>query len=171
MAVGFKVKLDGRFVKEARGRIDRFYFDVGVLENKPHKVALSQKKGFKSLAGGPARKIGRKSSGLSIADVSERLRKETGINFYTKPWKAKANQDLLKFIRSFMRMITQGGKLQEKKRLENALQAVVRNPITRGDYGRNSDVTAKIKGFNRLMVDTGQLFRAIVARVRIKRVS
>jgi hypothetical protein len=171
MAATFKAKLDGRFLKQARGRIERFYFEVGVLENKAHKVAASQKKGLKNLAGGPARKIGRKKSGLTIAEVSERLRKETGINFYVKPWKSKANADILKFIHSFMRMITQGGKLKEKKRLENTLQAVVRNPITRGDYGSNSPVTQKIKGFNRLMIDTGQLFRAIKARVRIKSVS
>lgn len=171
MAVGFQVRLDKRFEKQARGRIERFYFDVGVLENKPHKVALSQKKGLKALAGGPSRKVGRKSSGLSIADVSEKLRKETGINFYSRPWKSRKNADLVRFISSFMKLITRGGKLEEKKRLENALQAVVRNPITRGEYGRNSKVTEKIKGFNRLMIDTGQLFKAIVAKVRIKSVS
>ncbi len=171
MPAKIEMKLDRRFIDQARGRIERFYFEVGVMDNKPHKKAASQKKGFKALAGGPARKTGRVPSGMTIAEVSKELRQNTGVNFYSKPWKARKNADLLRFIRSFMRLITQGGKLQEKKRLENALQAVVRNPITRGDYGRNSEVTEKIKGFNRLMIDTGQLFRAIKARVRILSVS
>lgn len=170
MAVSFRIKLDRRFEAQAKGRIEKFYFDVGVLEDRPHKAPVSQKKGLKSFAGGPARKVGRKNYGLTVADVSERLRKETRINFYTRPWKMKKNADLVLFVRSFMRIISQGGKLREKKRLENALQAIVRNPILRGDYGSNSAATQKTKGFNRLMIDTGQLFRAIKARVRIKSV-
>ena len=198
MAATFKVKLDGRFYKEAKGRIERFHFDVGVLEDKPYykpltanqarkrgykgglgnkqgplnKILPAQAKaigGLKQLAGGPARIASRRKSGLSLSQVSERLRKETGINFYTRPWKSKRGKDLVRFIQSFMRMITQGGKLAEKKRLENALQAVVRNPIVRGDYGRNARSTAKTKGFNRLMIDTGQLFKGIMARVRVNK--
>jgi hypothetical protein len=192
MPATFKIKLDQRFRKEAKGRIERFYFDVGVLENKPHKLPITannaRKAGFKknnkltpsaakafgglkTLAGGPARKISNKKSGFSIGEISEKVRSHLGINFYTRPWKSRQNADLVRFIRSFMRMITQGGKLSEKKRLENALQAVVRNPIVRGDYGKNTSATAKAKGFNRLMIDTGQLFRGIRAKVRLRRVS
>ena len=182
MATTFKVKMDGRFQKEARGRIEKFYFETGVLEDKPHRLPKKRLKGektnspglLKTYAGGPARATGRRKSGLTIAQVSERLRKNTGINFYTRPWKktaSKASTDLVRFIRSFMKLITQGGKLQEKKRLENALQAVVRNPILRGEYGKNSPATAKAKGFNRFMIDTAQLFRAIKSRVRLRRVS
>jgi hypothetical protein len=49
--------------------------------------------------------------------------------------------------------------------LTNAIQAIVRNPILRGDYGRNNLFTQKVKGFNRLMIDTGQFFNNIKARV------
>lgn len=171
MAVKMNIKLDRRFEKQARGRIERFYFDVGVLENKPHKSALSQKRGFKTLAGGPSRKVSRKNSGMTLQDVSQELRANTRINFYTRPFRSKRNQDLLRFIRAFMRLLGLQGVIREKKRVENALQAVVRNPIVRGDYGRNKKVTANIKGFNRLMIDTGQLFKGIVAKVRIRRVS
>ncbi len=187
MPATFTVKLDGRFVKEARGRIEKFSFDVGVLDDKPHKLQLTKGKAvsrlkskgagasqlteflFTTLAGGPARRIGSKASDKTIAQVSEEARRKTGINFYTRPWKSKQNRDLVRFIQSFMRLITQGGKLTEKKRLENALQAVVRNPIVRGDYGGNSHGTAKSKGFSRLLINTGQLFRAITARVRISK--
>jgi hypothetical protein len=53
----------------------------------------------------------------------------------------------------------------EMKRVQNLLQAVIRNPILRGDYGRNAMSTARNKGFNRLFIDTGQFFRAIKAKV------
>jgi hypothetical protein len=167
MPATFKVQLDKRFQKEAKGRIERFQFDVGVLDDRPHMLPA---KGIKSLAGGKARKVGRKSSGLTISQVSEELRKHLNINFYTRPFRNRRNRELVKFIGVFMAMITQGGGRSDKRRIENALQAVVRNPITRGDYGRNTRLTAKIKGFNRLMIDTGQLFKAIKARVRFRRV-
>lgn len=171
MAVKFDIKLDGRFVKEAKGRIERFWFEVGVLDEGIHKMARPSSAGLKSYAGGPARKTSRKPDGLTMSELSIKLREQSGVNFYTAPFKAKKNIDIVRFTNSFMKMITEGGKLKEKKRLENHLQAIVRNPILRGDYGRNSDVTEKIKGFNRFMIDTAQFFKAITARVRIKSVS
>ena len=81
MATTFKVKMDGRFQKEARGRIEKFYFETGVLEDKPHRLPKKRLKGektnspglLKTYAGGPARATGRRKSGLTIAQVSERL--------------------------------------------------------------------------------------------------
>jgi hypothetical protein len=60
--------------------------------------------------------------------------------------------------------------LGELKRLgfETCLQAIVRNPILKGEYGRNSRLTQKIKGFNRYMIDTAQLFKNIKADVKVK---
>jgi hypothetical protein len=49
--------------------------------------------------------------------------------------------------------------------MENLAQAIIRNPILRGDYGSNSALTRKIKGFDRFMFDTGQLFQSIKAKV------
>lgn len=166
MPVKAKASLDKRFQKRLKLRFENYVFDVGVLENRPHKQA---KAGVKTLAGGPARKISSRSSGLSVAQVSEEARKNTGINFYTRPWKSVKNREITRFVYSFFKMVSEGGKLTEKKRLENLLQAVVRNPITRGDYGGNRSLTAKIKGFSRLLIDTGQLFRSIKASVRRKR--
>ncbi len=185
---GADLKLKRNFVKQLKGRVERFHFEVGVLDDAPHKLPLTKakavgrlkKKGagaseiasflFSNLAGGPARRVGSKKSGKMISEVSESARKQTGVNFYTQPWKSRKNADLLRFLKSFFKLVTESGKLQEKKRVENALQAVVRNPIVRGDYGFNSSVTAHAKGFSRLLIDTGQLFRAIKARVRIKSV-
>lgn len=156
------IKLDRRFVTQAKGVYEKYDFTVGVLQDGPHKDAASKKKGLSSYAGGPIRKKTPQSS-LSISEVSERLRKNTGINIYTEPFQSKKNKDILAFTKIFFEVCA--GRSQPK-RAENLLQAIVRNPILRGDYGRNSKVTTKIKGFNRFMIDTAQLFKAITAKVK-----
>jgi hypothetical protein len=158
------IKLDRRFTKQAKGVFEKYNFDVGVLNDGQHKAAGV---GIKQYAGGPTRKTSNKSSGKSISQVSESLRNKTGINFYTKPFSSKKNKDVLEFVRVFFEVCV--GKSQAK-RAENLLQAIVRNPIMRGDYGKNTLKTVKAKGFNRYMIDTGQLFKAITAKV-VKRVS
>ncbi len=186
------MKLDGRFQKRLRTVFQGYAADVGVLADKPHRAPLTIKEiyrrvrakqskdatlatrfaflkaRFSEYAGGPVRKTGRKTDG-TIAGISEKLRKETGINFYTRPFSLKQNGEILKFATAFVGLFLRGGA--STKRVENLLQAIVRNPILRGDYGRNSPATAKSKGFNRFMVDTGQLFKNITAKVRGRRVS
>lgn len=157
-----KITLDKRFSKQAKGVFEKYEFQVGILEDAPHRKA---KKGIKSYAGGPARKISSQASGLTISEVSERLRKHTGINFYTKPFNSKKNKDILAFIKVFFDLCA--GRT-EARRAENFLQAIVRNPILRGDYGSNSAVTVKIKGFDRFMIDTSQLFQSIKAKVKVR---
>jgi hypothetical protein len=161
------IKLDRRFEKQAKGKFEKYDFVVGVLQDGPHKTPV---KGgtLTSYAGGPTRKVSRKPSGMTIAQVSEHLQANTGINFYSRPFNSKKNKDILNFTKSFFDLCA--GRSQAK-RCENFLQAIVRNPILRGDYGRNTGLTAKIKGFNRFMIDTGQLFRAIKAKVMVRRVS
>lgn len=168
MPVSAQIKLDRSFEKQARGVFEKYVFDVGVLNDSPHRNARSKSAGLKSVAGGPARKAGARTSGKSIAQVSEDLRHRLGLNFYTQPFRSKRNADILRFTKSFFDLCA--GR-SVKQRCENLLQAIVRNPILRGDYGRNSARTAKLKGFNRLLIDTAQLFKNIRATVRVKRVS
>lgn len=52
---------------------------------------------------------------------------------------------------------------QDVFRLENASQALVRNPILRGDYNPNSSAWAKRKGFNHWGIATGTIFKNITA--------
>jgi hypothetical protein len=163
---GLELKLDNRFLKKIKGTVEAYDFQIGVLQDKPHQLAQDKSKGLTSYASGPTRKKSRAQSGLTVSQVSEKLRKHTGINFYTKPFKSTKNKDIVKFIEEFFKVIS--GRSQPR-RLENLLQAVVRNPILRGDYGRNSTVTRGIKGFDRLMIDTGQLFKSIIAKA-VKRV-
>jgi hypothetical protein len=42
---------------------------------------------------------------------------------------------------------------------------VIRDPIRRRRYGPNSALTTRIKGFNRRLFDTGQLWQSIKAKV------
>jgi hypothetical protein len=163
---GIEIKLDNRFMKRVKGTVEKYEFQVGILQDKPHRAAADKSKGLSTYAGGPTRKKSRTESGLTVSQVSERLRKQTGINFFTRPFKSKKNKDLLRFVQEFFKIVT--GRSQPR-RAENLLQAIVRNPILRGDYGRNSRVTKDIKGFDRFMIDTGQLFKSITAKV-VKRV-
>jgi hypothetical protein len=166
MPAKVELKLDKRFYKMARGVYEKYNFDVGILKESVHKDPLSAKKyGLKNFNGGPARRTGQ-TPGLLMSQVSEELRAKVG-NFYTAPFKSKANRDIRKLLKNFFDLVQ--GRTQ-KKRLENTLQAVIRNPILRGDYGSNSELTKKIKTFDRFMIDTGQFFNAIVAKVRPNRV-
>jgi hypothetical protein len=161
------LKLDRRFTTQAKGVFEKYDMQVGVLLDSVHKRPLPKVRGLKVYAGGPARKVSSKSSGKSISEVSESLRKNSGVNFYTAPFQSKKNKDILAFSKVFFQLCA--GKTQAK-RSENYLQAIVRNPILRGDYGMNNPKTARAKGFNRFMIDTSQLFKAIIAQVKVKRV-
>lgn len=161
------LKLDSRFKKHVQGMFGKYKFEVGILEDKSHKRAKKGARGLKgqdvisSYAGGPVRKASRDDSGLNLSDVSKANRDRMGFNYLTQPFKAKSS-DIIKFSNEFFKLIF--GRSQ-KRRAENLLQAIVRNPMLRGDYGPNSPITQKIKGFDRAMIDTAQLFKAIKAKV------
>lgn len=165
-----KLQMDKRFKKNVAGRFGKFSFEVGVLEDEPHMLPKRGKRGLKgkdvlsSYAGGPIRQQSNVESGLMISEVSEALRDHLGFNYLTKPFKDKSSQ-ILQFTKEFFKLAF--GRSQ-KKRLENLLQAIVRNPMLRGDYGKNSKLTMAIKGFDRITIDTAQLFRAIKAEVKVR---
>ncbi len=138
---------------------EQYSFEVGVLQDGPHKVALPKSRGLRVVAGGPARKTGSKVEG-TLAEVSEENRKKTEL--FTKPFKKKTS-DITKFTREFFKLTF---KKSTVKKVEVFLQAIVRNPILKGAYGDNTAKTAKTKGFNRFMIDTGQFFRSIKAKVK-----
>lgn len=189
MPATVSMKIDKRFQKHLRVIFARHAADVGVLEDKPYRLPLTMQQArknayrsvlrekektgvtykqntfkakYKNFLGGLARKTGRRTDG-TIAQVSKSLRRNTGINIFIKPFSLPKNRDILVFARRYVESIMRPAR--PKKRVENLLQAIVRNPILRGDYGRNSRATAKAKGFNRFMIDTGQLFQNIKARL------
>jgi hypothetical protein len=164
------LKLEKNFQARAQGRFGKYEFEVGVLQDGPHRQARQGKRGLggkdviSSYAGGPVRKASRKPGPLTIAEVSKANRERLGFNYLTKPFE-NTGTDIRRFVDEFFKIVF--GK-SEKRRAENLLQAVVRNPILRGDYGANSALTRRIKGFDRKMIDTAQLFKSIRAVCRVK---
>ncbi len=165
-----QLTLSKGFAERVQARYDRFRMEVGILEDAPHKEPKRGAHGLKgedvksSYAGGPVRKKSSKDSGVTIAQVSVANRERLGFNYLTAPFHLK-DSTIVKFSEAFFKMAS-GKASSMKKRVENLLQAIVRNPILRGDYGSNTAHTQRIKGFNRKMIDTAQLFKAIKARVK-----
>lgn len=166
-----RLSLDKRFKKNVQGRFGRYSFEVGILQDGPHKDAKRGERGLKgkdvlsSYAGGPVRKKSSKV-GSTLSQVSEENRQRLGVNYLTEPFKHRS-ADIVKFANEVFKIAF--GK-SGKQRAVNLLQAIVRNPILRGEYGPQSALSKKIKGFSRPMIDTAQLFKAITARVKVKRV-
>lgn len=157
-----QLNLNKGFAKRLQKRFDNYSLQVGILQDAAHKEAKPASDGTSTYAGGPVRKKG-KPSRNTISDISSDMRERLGFNYLSEPFK-KRSSDIIKFTNSFFLLVF--GKKGAEKRTENLLQAIVRNPILRGDYGSNAAKTQKIKGFNRYMIDTGQLFKAIRAAVK-----
>jgi hypothetical protein len=168
MNIRFKTPLKAKL----QGTIGKYEMQVGILEDKPYKEPKKGKRGkhgqdvLSSYAGGPIRQTSGKDSGMMISDVSKENRERLGVNYLRAPFKDKTS-DIARLLKEFF-LLSFGRS--EPRRLENLLQAIVRNPILRGDYGHNSKLTQAIKGFDRSMIDTAQLFKAIKAKVVRKRV-
>ncbi len=164
-----KIKLDSRFKKQVKGIFEKYEFTVGIADG-PHYAAKRGVRGehgqdvLTAYASGPARKLDKTKVDGKISEIADKFREHLGINFWTAPFE-KQNSDVIRFIDDFFKYCF--GK-SEQKRLTNSLQAVVRNPILRKDYGRNSKVTQAIKAFDRLGIDTAQMFKAITATVTKK---
>lgn len=161
-----KLSLNKSFARKLQGRIERYEFEVGVLSDKPHRnpveVGLFETPQLGSYAGGPIRKATREAGELSTAQVLVANMKRLNINILQRPFQEE-NSDIIKFTKAFMLWVTSKPNTP-KKRIENLLQAIVRNPILRQEYGSNRSTTADNKGFDRHLFDTGQMFRAIIAR-------
>lgn len=172
----FDMQLDKRFKKSMRASFNGFDIQVGILKDKPYLkpkrwTLENETSGGKSdigeYAGGMVRKTTRQPSGKTVADVSEANRKRLGFNYLSRPFERKT-AEVVKFLDVFFNYAF--GK-STKRRLENTLQACVRNPILRGEYGPQSDLTTTIKGFDRPMIDTAQLFKNIKASAERKRIT
>lgn len=155
-----KIELDKRFKDKAKGRFEAYEFEVGILKDAPYRLPAPKEKGLKNFNGGPARRVTNKYSKASIGEISKFNRKKT--DYLRAPFKVKSS-DIIKFSREFFKLCA--GQDVET-RLINYLQAIVRNPVLRGDYGPNNAATIRKKGFDRYMIDTGQLFNSIKARIK-----
>lgn len=162
-----KLEMGKSWGKKLQGRINKFEFEVGVLDDKPHMSPVShglfEEPQLRSYAGGPVSRTSRVPDGKSTGEVLVDNMKRLNINLLLRPFQEK-NSDILKFTEYFLKLVLRRPGTSGK-RLENLLQAIVRNPILKQEYGENSSQTADAKGFNRHLFQTGQMFKAIRARI------
>lgn len=162
------IELGKSWSRKLEGRINAFEFEVGVLEDKPHyepvETKLFGEPALKNYAGGPARRQTRIEGPLTTGQVLLENMKRLNINILQRPFQERTS-DIIKFTDSFLKLVLRRPGISIK-RVENLLQAIVRNPILRQEYGQNSSLTADNKGFNRHLIDTAQMFKAITARAR-----
>lgn len=162
-----KAELSGSFLKSLSKSIEGYEFEVGVLKDKPHRFPIESPlfgpPNLKEYAGGSIRPTSKIASDLTIGDVLVENMKRLNINLLLEPFQ-NPESELNQFTTAFLRFAA--GKKGTLRRVENLLQAVVRNPILRYEYGKNKSVTADNKGFDRHLFDTGQMFKAIIARAK-----
>lgn len=161
------MKLSMKLTERLQKSLHGYDFEVGILKDTKHFEPVADE--FKVYAGGQARKTSRVQSELSTGEILIENMKRMGIDLLRAPFRSKNNQEINRFTREFFKMAlndnSKKGAIRNAKRLINLVQAIVRNPILRGDYGNNTGSTADAKGFDRLLIDTGQMFKNIKARI------
>lgn len=154
------------FGSNLKKSINRFEFEVGIIPDtnhfEPQHTSIGQAPELGDYAGGPVRKASRVKSELTTAEIFIENMKRLNINLLLAPFREKSNQDINKFTREFLKMAFSKG-VTGRKRVINLLQAVVRNPILKQEYGPNRPTTADSKGFDRHLFDTGKMFKSIKA--------
>lgn len=150
--------------KKLQGRIEEFEFEVGVFpdQDKMHRLP-AEPQVITQYAGGPVQRAGKDTGPISTGQVLVENMKRLNINLLLRPFQDR-NDEILRFTKAFLELVVK--KNLSIKRVENLLQAIVRNPILRQEYGANKAATADAKGFDRHLIDTGQMFKAIRAKVK-----
>lgn len=151
-------KLKGKNIAVAiQGKLKKYAFEIGVFTNDKGRKPL---KDLGVYAGGQVSKQSRIKGNVGVADLAKKLDKM--YKWLFKPFRKKSNKEVAKVI---VELQGDFNTNNNKKRLENALQAVVRNPILRKEYGHNALKTIEVKGFDRVMIRTGNFFKNIKARI------
>lgn len=144
--------------------IEGQFFEVGVLSPTEHKSAQTQfeSKGLKSFHGLQARKVTSIVDGAT-QEIGAEL--EAEYKWLRNPFEDgnEKQKEIQDFAKNYIAEVQK--EKPSENRMVNLVQAIVRNPILRRDYGNNSLKTQMIKGFDSPMIDTGQFFNSIKARV------
>jgi len=154
-----KITFENKFMKDLQKRMQKVSIEVGILSDRPRK--LPDHKNFKSFNGAVANRLKSKIDTEWMRAVSKDL--QAAYDYLKKPFKLRSNKDVLRLSNDFCKYFF--GKSTER-RLINLSQAIIRNPILGKKYGHNSGSWQMIKGFDHVMIDSGQFFNAITARFR-----
>lgn len=152
------MKIEGNnFASVIQVELDKYRMEVGILEDVPKRRAIPGK--FKNYAGQSLAAMGGPTS-ESLTDVAESLDKR--FHWLERPFRLPQNQDVQQVVSDIAKSVNMNHT--GKNRVLNGTQAVIRNPILGNYYGGNSARTVKIKGFDKLLMWTGQFFQNIKAR-------
>lgn len=138
--------------------LDKYQVELGILKNEPKKLPLYGQ--FKTYAGIKLLRDSNKTSG-TLVDVAIDLDKR--FKWLRKPFVSPNNKEVAQVVNDIVKSMN--GRA-DKQRVLNGMQAIIRNPILRGEYGQNSQKTVQEKGFNKLLMATGQFFKNIKARFK-----
>jgi hypothetical protein len=153
------MKIEG-FAVKLKKQIEKYSFEVGILDDTSAKTAI--KGTLSNFAGGPVRKGFRDEFTPTMKELATDLQEK--YDWLNTPFKSEENREIRNFGEEYVKQVIKDGEQPNIKRLENLMQAIVRNPILRGDYGHNTPQAIQAKGFDRLMIDTGTFFKSIKAR-------
>lgn len=145
--------------KKISFKLKKYEVQVGVLEDaRRNKPLFGQ---FKSYAGKTLLRESGVSTGATMAELAKFLDKK--YKWLRKPFLIKNNKEVVLVLNDIVKDMN-GQDL--KQRILNGFQAVVRNPILRGEYGKHSSKWEKQKGFQQLLMMTGQFFKSVKARFK-----
>lgn len=177
--IGGSWLIDKGFSKRVGRRYERYDIQAGILKNSDHRPARSRftttgkvKKGggLTTVDGMPARRKGPIMTASaftpSVAEISAGLRRRTRVNIYAAPFRGRPSREVKRFLSLLYKMFGAKKTSQYRKRAEEALIAAITAPIKARKYGQHSRAWQQVKGFQRRFVDTGQLYKAITARIK-----
>lgn len=179
-----KLEISDKVQQRIRARMEGYHIEAGILDDKPYRLPKPVKRKKKvlvkklgkrlkkatkvsyldrgTLEGGPVRKKKSVTRG-TIAQVGEKIRKNLGIDYLRTPIRRINSSEMKAFRKAFILFLF---KRTTKTRAQEALRLVLRNPIKKMKYGRNSPGWAAVKTFNRKLFDTGQFYSNIKARIK-----
>lgn len=151
-------------LQKVKGKAKKALTSKKAKEAKRSKAlaASHRRRGLGTLEGGPVRLKSVKTRSTT-ATIAERIRTELGIDWLRTPVRRENTPEMKALRKAFFDLVT--GKNRNYSAVETKFRAVLRIPILKKRYGRNTPAAAKEKTFNRFLIDTGQFFKAIVAKV------
>lgn len=178
--IAFVGKLDNRFKARFTARFEQYEFQAGVMPSDGEKKHYEAKS--ITLKSGKRKK--RKSAFTTVDGMTARKRR--GYLFGNEPTIKQIYQFACRYVRSDivkdpflspnsgpMRKLSKAlskffqadRPMAQRRKVEDAMLNVIRDPIKKKNYRPNSRAWAKVKGFNRALFDTGQLYRSFKAKV------
>lgn len=136
-------------------QIRKYKSTVGILDDVVGGKAMPNT--VKKFHGIEARKSSQERRNRTNREILVSVSEYYGRDFLKEPWNNDNNKEVMDVVDALASSLNTNRGF---KKLENAIQAVVRNPILRGEYGKKP--LGGVAG-----IDTGSLFNSIKANVTV----